>query len=253
MSACGEDTSTPTSSIPPSEDTAQAYEALSRSLEACEDKQDACTAAAAGDATKVAGCESQAADCKQKTEAAADHARDNLARDANSCWKRCGHGDDDAGTANDDDGGTEDMHGCVEHHAPPIPGCVFSLVDCLRDVAKSRPKDPRAPIFACISDADACFRDAFEARRDGDRGNHGPGGNQGQLAGQGASAGGAGSPAPAANGGSGGNAGSGGAAGSSNGWGNGWGQGQGPGGWNWNNSGPGKLPTPFERGGKRRP
>src|SRR3954451_22849567 len=93
--ACGEDATTPATSAS-SDDTAQAYEALSASLQACEDQQDACTTAAAADATKLASCYSEAAACKQKTEAAAEHARGNLERDTHSCWKRCRHGDDDA-------------------------------------------------------------------------------------------------------------------------------------------------------------
>jgi hypothetical protein len=210
MSACGEDASPSTSA--PSDDTATAYEALSASLQACEDQQDACVTAALGDAAKLAKCDSDAAACKQKTEAQAEHARGNLERDTNSCWKKCRHGDDDAGAANDDDGGMEDMHGCIEHHAPRLPRCIGGIVSCLHDAGLRKGDATRAEIIDCIQAADQCFRDEFAARR----GHGGPGqsgGNAGRPA--------AGSPAPAA--GSGGSsagspaAGSGGAGGSKSG------------------------------------
>lgn len=262
MSACGEDSSAPDTVRPvnppvaPSvmpEDTVQAYEYLSRSLEACEDQQDECTAAAAGDAAKIAACDSDAAACKQKTDAAADHARDNLSRDTNSCWKRCRHDDDDAGTAtNDDDAGMGDMDDCVGHHTPAIPLCIFHFVGCLRDVGHDKPADPRNAIFACVKDADQCFRDAFEARRRDERGNHGRGhddaagqGAAGSPASTGAGSGAAGSSAAANGGGMGGSSGSAGAAGASNGW------GRGPSGRNGNGNDNGGNQFPFGREGKK--
>jgi hypothetical protein len=197
MSACGEDTSTPTTSAA-GDDTAQAYEALSLSLQACEDGQDACTTAAAGDAVKVASCDSEAAACTKKTEAAAARAKENLARDTNSCWKRCGHSDDDAGAVSrDDDGGTEDLPGCIEHHAPRLPSCVGGLLSCLHDAGFRKGDASRDELAECIQEADACFHDKLAARRDEKRGR-----GRGDEAGKGAAV--AGSPAAAASGGAGG-------------------------------------------------
>jgi hypothetical protein len=196
MSACGEDASTPATSAP-GDDTASAYEALSASLQACEMQHDACLTAAGSDAAKTASCETDAAGCKQKTEAAAEHARENLARDTNSCWKRCRH-DDDAGAieTNDDDGGTEDMHGCIEHHTPGLPNCVVGLLSCLHAGVKSG-NASRGDLVACIQKADACFRDEFAARREAERGHRGHGNEAGKSA-AGSPAVVAGSPAPAA-------------------------------------------------------
>jgi hypothetical protein len=210
MSACGEDAATPTTSAP-TDDTAQAYEVLSQSLKACEDQQDACTTAAMSDAAKLAACDSDAAGCKHNTEAAAEHARDNLSRDTNACWKKCRHDDDDAGISSDDDAGTDDMHGCIEHHAPRLPSCVLGFLGCLHDAGLRKGDASREEIVACIQEADSCFRDEFTARRDAERGHrgHGRGGDQ-------AGTGAAGSPPvtnPAA-GGAGGATGSAGAAGS---------------------------------------
>jgi hypothetical protein len=197
MSACGEDTLTPATSAA-GDDTAQAYEALSVSLQACEDQQDACTTAAAGDPAKLATCDSDAAACKQKTEAAAAHARENLARDTNSCWKRCGHSDDDAGAvSSDDDGGTEDLPGCVEHHTPRVPSCVKGLLGCLHDAGFKKGDASRDELVACIQEADVCFHDQFAAKRAEKRGR---GRGRGDEAGKGAagSVAVAGAPAPAA-------------------------------------------------------
>jgi hypothetical protein len=165
LSACGEDgAATPTSA--PGDDTATAYEALSASLQACEEQQAACTTAAAGDATRLMNCEAQAAACKQKTEAAADHARENLSRDTHACWKRCRHGDDDAGTAtSDDDAGTADMHSCIERHTPRVPRCVADLLRCLHDAGLRNGDATRDELVQCIQAADSCFRDEFAARR----------------------------------------------------------------------------------------
>lgn len=190
MSACGEDATTPATSAA-GDDTAQAYEALSLSLQACEDRQDACTTAAAGDAVKVDSCETEAAACEKKTEAAAERARENLARDTNSCWSRCRHSDDDAGAvSSDDDAGTEDMHGCIEHRAPRLPACVRGLLSCLRDAGFKKGDASREELVACVQEADACFRDEFAARRAEKRGRRGDEG-RGDKAGKGA----AGSPA----------------------------------------------------------
>jgi hypothetical protein len=199
MSACGEDASTPTPSAT-ADDTAQSYEALSASLQACEDQQDARTTAANGDATLLASSDREAADCKKKTEAAAEHARDNLARDTNSCWKRCRHDDDDAGApiSSDDDGGTDDMHGCIEHHAPRLPSCVLGLLGCLHDAGLRKGNATREELVMCIQEADSCFRDEFAARREAERGHRGPG-RGGNEAGKGA-AGSTPVPSPAAGG-----------------------------------------------------
>jgi hypothetical protein len=186
MSACGEEAATPTTSAP-TDDTASAYEALSASLQACEERQDACTTAASGDATKLASCESEAAGCKQKTEAAADHARENLARDTNACWKKCRHGDDDAGAvSSEDDGGTDDMQGCVEHHAPRLPRCVLGLLSCLQSSGIRKGDATREELVTCIQAADTCFRDEFKARREEARGDRG---RRGDEAGTGAAGG----------------------------------------------------------------
>jgi hypothetical protein len=170
LTACGEDGSaTPTSA--PGDDTASAYEALSASLQACEEQQDACTTAAAGDTTRLMNCDAQAAACKQKTEAAAEHARENLSRDTHACWKRCRHGDDDAGTiTSDDDAGTDDMHGCIEHHTPRLPRCVSGLLSCLHDAGLRKGDATRDELVQCIQEADSCFRDEFAARRGRGRG-----------------------------------------------------------------------------------
>jgi hypothetical protein len=201
MSACGADATTPATSAA-ADDTAQAYEALSLTLQACEDQQATC---ATGDAAKVASCETEATACKKKAEAAAEHARENLARDTNSCWKRCAHSDDDAGAVSgDDDGNTEDMHSCIEHHAPPLPGCVRGFLNCLHDAGVKKGNASRDKLVACIQEADACFHDELAARRAQKRG-HGGRDGRGDEAGKGAagSAPAAGSPAVAGSGGAG--------------------------------------------------
>jgi hypothetical protein len=167
---CGEDGAAPPTSAT-GDDTASAYEALSASLQACEDQQAACTTAAAGDAAKRMDCEAQAVACKQKTEAAAEHARENLARDTHACWKRCRHGDDDAGAiTSDDDAGTDDMHGCIRRHTPRLPRCVAGLLSCLQDAGLRSGDATRDELTQCIQEADSCFRDEFAARRGRDRG-----------------------------------------------------------------------------------
>lgn len=185
--ACGEDGATPATSAT-GDDTASAYEALSASLQACEEQEDSCTTAAAGNPVQITNCQTQAAACKQKTEAAADHARENLSRDTHACWKRCRHGDDDAGmSTSDDDGGTEDMHGCVERHTPRLPRCVLGFLSCLHDAGSLRRREvSRDEVGACIEEADTCFRDEFAERRAERRGRGRGNGDHGGKAGTGA-------------------------------------------------------------------
>jgi hypothetical protein len=200
--ACGEDGATPATSAA-GDDTASAYEALSTRLQACEEQEDSCTTAAAGNPALIMNCQTQAAACQQKTEAAADHARENLSRDTHACWKRCRHGDDDAGMTSEDDGGTEDMHGCIERHTPRLPRCVLGFLSCLHDAGSLRRREvSRDELGACIEEADTCFRDEFAERRAERRGRGRGESDHGGKAGTGAAGTGAVSPAAAGSGGS---------------------------------------------------
>lgn len=171
LSACGQDpVSTPTTTS--AGDLSSAYESLSRDLQACEDAQDACTTAAAGDAAKVKTCDDQAAACKQKTKPAEDAAKKHLCAAAEGCAR--GHHDDDAGPG-------EDVHHCVEHHAPKMPSqtCIKDLFECLdkagiRSSSMTLTDAEKAAITTCAETAHTCFMSDMADRRHngGDHGDH---------------------------------------------------------------------------------
>jgi len=194
LSACGQDsvsTATPSSS----DDLSSAYESLSRSLQACEDAQDACTTAAAGDAAKTKVCDDQAAACKEKTKPAEADARKHLCDAAKGCAR--GHHDDDGGVR----GPGGDMHHCMEQHGPKSgsPSCMKDLFTCL-DKAGIRESNmqlsdaAKAAITACAETAHTCFMTDMEDRRHGGRDHQTAGGAAPQ--GPGAGHHDAGAPAP---------------------------------------------------------
>ncbi|MET0388019.1 MAG: hypothetical protein ABW321_18750, partial [Polyangiales bacterium] len=150
--ACGQEagsiSNTPTSGSTPTTTgggatttAATAYAALSVSLDACEEKQAECVAAAAGDVTAIAACDTAAETCVGSTREMARNARDRLCDDAEGCVRD--HGcrgrgrDDDAGVSDGDaDGGADDescrgRRECVARNAPQIPECVETLWECL--------------------------------------------------------------------------------------------------------------------------
>jgi hypothetical protein len=166
LSACGQDsvsTTTPSSS----DDLSTTYESLSRSLQACEDAQDACTTAAAGDATKTKACDDKAAACKEKTKPAEADARKHLCDAAEGCARGRHDRDDDGGVSGDD------MHHCMERHAPKSsPSCNKDLFACLdkagiRESSMQLSDAAKAAITACAETAHTCFMTDMEGRRHG--------------------------------------------------------------------------------------
>jgi hypothetical protein len=172
LSACGQDSASTPTTPSASGDLSSAYESLSRSLQACEDAQDACTTTAAGDATKVKACDDQAAACKEKTKPAEDDARKHLCDAAKGCAR--GHHDDDGGVKGP---GGEDMHHCVEQHAPKMPGpsCMKDLFDCLdkagiRESSMQLSDAAKTAITTCAETAHTCFMTDMADRRHNGRG-----------------------------------------------------------------------------------
>ena len=146
------------------DDSAAAYAALSKSLEACEDQLDDCTTEAAGDPTKQAACDAAGMRCNQQAQGAEEHARASLKHDADRCKK---HGkDEDAGT---EDGGAGDMHGCIGRHAPKLPMCVKELLSCLDDAGLRKHDATPKEIGACLHDAHDCFKAELAKKRDARR------------------------------------------------------------------------------------
>ena len=160
--ACGAEEPAAVSSS--EDDSAAAYAALSRSLEACEDKLDDCTTDAAGDQAKQAACDTADMRCKQQAQSVEEHARASLKHDADRCKK---HGkDDDAGT---EDAGAGEMHGCIGRHAPKLPMCVKELLTCLDEAGLRKRDATPKEIGACLHDAHDCFKAELAKKREARR------------------------------------------------------------------------------------
>lgn len=170
LSACGQDS--PASTTSSIDDLSSAYELLSRNLQACEDEQEACTTAAAGDAAKIAACDEKAAACMAKTKGAEANAKKRLCDEAEGCARgRGGRG------GRDDDGGPGDRRDCMGGGRGPRgtgnSACMDQLFECL-DKAGIRSSNPqltdaeKAAITACAETAHKCFMDDMaEGRRRG--------------------------------------------------------------------------------------
>jgi len=194
--ACGEDASVAANSGS-EPDSAAAYAALSATLEACDDRLDACTQQASADPKALAACDTEAMSCKQKAQSAEQHAQSSLQQEAASCRKHC----------QDDDAGAGDMHGCIDKHAPKLPGCVKDLVVCLEAAGVRKADATPTEIGACLHAAHDCFKDELQkqrearrARRDGHKAAAGSGSPSTPTAGSnsaGAGAGGSAAHVPA--------------------------------------------------------
>jgi hypothetical protein len=180
--ACGGSDSASSGSTVATSDTASAYEALSASLAACADDKDACVTAAAGDASKLAACDTEEAGCKKKTEAASNNVRQRFCDDAEGCVRGRHCDDEDAGTHMSCG---PQVHECIQGRAPSgNADCMRTLFTCLDDTgiresnAQTQLDDKtREAIVACVQTAHECIVDEMASARQhgGGRGPGGPG------------------------------------------------------------------------------
>ena len=145
---CGAEASTSGSAS--SDDPNLAYEALSAKVQACQDENDACTTAAAGDATKTAACDTAQMACVDKTKTEQKQARDSLARAAGGCFR----------AGDEDDAGPEGPcgrrhHSCLMQHGPNDSQCLEALFSCLEKKAGAGPMQD-AGLTACVDAAHSC-------------------------------------------------------------------------------------------------
>ena len=171
LPACGEDAG-PNAPFAGTDDPIAAYEALSIQLEACEEREAACTAAAGGDPAQLAACDSAADGCKAEAAPTEARAKDSMRRGADRC-----RDEDDAGTAEEDAGpGGGDRHGCIERRFPNLQKCVRGLVQCLDDADFFGRNATREQVDACFEGGHACFIEELSAwrasRRDRGRDRH---------------------------------------------------------------------------------
>ncbi|MEY4577899.1 MAG: hypothetical protein RL701_2602 [Pseudomonadota bacterium] len=188
LGACGQEASTtPSTDTASASDSASAYQALSASLKACDDKKEACITAAVADATKLAACDAAAVSCEDKTQAAASNAHKRLCDEAEDCVSkgRGGRGPG-RGRGNDEDGGVgDDVHTCIEHRAPSAPPCLKDLFTCL-DATGLQQSSPQTQldqaakdaIVACVTTAHACIVDDMSSHRPGHSGGFGGAGGR---------------------------------------------------------------------------
>jgi hypothetical protein len=193
--ACGQ-TATPASTDDGS--AASAYEALSASLQACEDTHATCTTAAAGNATKAAACDTAAASCRAATSKQEGVAQGRLHNAAEGCCMAHAGQQHHAGGApsapSEVSAGSSggNMQSCIAHKAPAVPACLSALEACLSKAgvsfgaagAGSSTSVNREALSACVKTAHTCFVDEFASRRKADGGKGGPG-HQGPGAGAG--------------------------------------------------------------------
>jgi hypothetical protein len=191
LGACGQEASTtPSTDTASASDSASAYQALSASLKACDDKKEACITAAVADATKLAACDAAAVSCEDKTQAAASNAHKRLCDEAEDCVSK-GRGGRGPGRVrgndgHDEDGGVgDDVHTCIEHRAPSAPPCLKDLFTCL-DATGLQQSSPQTQldqaakdaIVACVTTAHACIVDDMSSRRPGHSGGVGGAGGR---------------------------------------------------------------------------
>jgi uncharacterized membrane protein YgcG len=177
FSACGTDA--PTSSTGTGGDAVLAYEALSAKLQACQDDADACTTAAAGDATKLAACTAAETACKDKLKADEQQARGSLRGAAAGCFN----------DGDDDDAGPQGAcgrrrHACLQQRTPHNSECLESLFTCLETKAGPGAQQDAA-LNACVDAAHTCVMSNMSSAR----GRGGPSGGGKPAAGGGFSSG----------------------------------------------------------------
>jgi hypothetical protein len=184
---CSQDAaSTPTTAS--DDDATSAYQALSTSLQTCQDAATSCETAAGSDATKLAACKSDAESCRDKTKPQEAEAHKRLHGAADGCFKGAHHEDEDGGV---DDG--KGRHDCLRQHVPPVPLCLEKLFVCLIDNGFGRRQADVNAFSDCVDTAHTCIVDAIDERM-----MHHGGGAGGASAAAGSPAPVAGSPAPVA-------------------------------------------------------
>jgi hypothetical protein len=171
--ACGETSS----DVATTDDAASSYAALSAQYQQCADQEDTCKTMANGDATAEAACKTAADTCRQQSKSNADQAHGRLHRDARACHHGAHHcrSEEDGGVTNPRGMCREEMHACVEHHAPRVPPqCVKDLISCLEDKGGRSISD--ADLQACVDTAHTCFMTAMPTQGRGPGGHPNAGG-----------------------------------------------------------------------------
>jgi hypothetical protein len=172
-------------------DTASAYEALSVSVQSCEDDKDICVTDANGEPTKVAACDAAASSCLAKTQGAQATARKHLQNDAEGCVREGRHhgaggsGGDAAAVGGAGGASGMGMQGCMRKHAPAQGGqCMEDFFTCLdatgvRESGAQTQLDQatRDAVGKCVDTAHSCMMNDMMARHHG--GSQGPRGKGG--------------------------------------------------------------------------
>lgn len=191
LTACGQSTDGASQPSADASDTATAYLKLSDDVKACQDAKDTCVTDAAGDATKLAACDTDAQSCIDKTQADQSNARKHLRDDAEGCVRECrGHRHHDGEDAGSDDttvaadGGATSTRDCFGRrgNAPAFnEQCRDDFFTCLdtTGVRMSSGMDlddaTKEAVVKCVETAHSCFMSDMMSRGGRGPGQGGPG------------------------------------------------------------------------------